>query len=278
MHSRRRNGRGLAEIVGTLMLVLIVVAAATAFAYFISSEEQINLAERSALQLKDLENVSVQSVVNLPGNLTYPGNITLVLSSSDIYNTSITDIAVGGNPATSYCEAPGCNVSLIRDAGNFHEFPVAGGTSYLTLLPFSVTAVTINDSAFYLQPFVFSTHSIQVQMGTTRGNEFVETLFPPIAEFGVNFVSGYPVLDGTQSYQPHTGSSPNATIAQWVWTVQAVYPSNLTNVSNPDNGSYFGQEAQLPAQFTTGLRYDVTLVVTNTLGLSGTTSGSYEVP
>jgi flagellin-like protein len=276
MLRRRGNDRGLAEIVGTLMLVLIVVAAATAFAFFISSEEQMNLAERTALEFKNLENVSVQSVINTPPSGNFNGTLVLVLTSTDIYNTSLTDIAVGGNPVTSFCIVPtACNLTDPADTANFERFAAAGGTGYLTLLPFSVTAVTLNYTAFYLQPFVFSNHSLQIQMGTTRGNEFVETLFPPIAEFGVDFVSGYPVLDGSQSYQPHTGSSPNATISQWVWTV---VDTNSTHPTDPDDGSFYGQQAQLPAQFIPGSQYNITLTVTNTLGLTGTAAGSYEVP
>ncbi|MCI4373483.1 MAG: hypothetical protein L3K02_07580, partial [Thermoplasmata archaeon] len=247
----RQDRRGLAEIVGTLMLVLIVVAAATAFSFFVASEEQTNLQEQNQLHLKNLENVTVQSVDNTPGYffpplslIFYSGNITLVLSSADIYNMSLTDIAIGGDPAQSYCEDPGCNVSVLADKANFHQFPVAGGSSYLTLPAFSVTAVTINDSAFYLQPFVYSSKSIQIQLGTTLGNTFVETLFPPVPEIGLNFLTGYPILDGSQSYQPHSGSSPNAAIVQWVWTV-------TTMLADPDSGTYYGQEAQLPHPFVT---------------------------
>ncbi len=158
---------------------------------------------------------------------------------------------MGGDPAESYCEDPGCNVSLLGDAANFHEFPVAGGTSYLNLAPFSVTAVTINDSSFYLQPFLYSSTSVQVQLGTTLGNTFVETLFPPVPEIGLNFLTGYPILDGSQSYQPHSGSSPNAAIVQWVWTV--ITPL----LSDPDRGTYYGQQAQLAHPFVTTPADDV---------------------
>jgi flagellin-like protein len=280
--SFRVEHRGLAEIVGTLMLVLIVVAAATAFSFFVASTEQTNLAEKNQLQLKNLENVTIDSVnttpgytVPTPGGTFYSGNLTLVLSSSDIYNTSLTDISIGGNPARFFCEDPGCNSSQVSDAANFHEFPVAGGSTFLTLLPFSVTAVTINYSAFFIQPFVFSKASVQVQMGTTRGNEFVETLFPPIPVIGVNFVSNYPVLDGAQSYQPQSGSSPDAAVNQWAWTVKSPTDPNYTGAI-----TYYGEQIQLPDQFVTSpaTTYTITLTVTNTLGLSQITSQVYNSP
>jgi flagellin-like protein len=280
--SFRRGQRGLAEIVGTLMLVLIVVAAATAFSFFVASSEQTNLAEKNQLQLKNLENVTIQSVMNnppqpsgcIPSACTFPGSLILILSSSDIYNTSITDIAVGGDPVTSFCDVPlGCSIAPPTPNPNFELFAAApGGAAYLTLVPFSVTAVTLNYSSFYL-PFSYSVSSLQVQMGTTRGNEFVESLFPPIAEIGVDFVSGYPVLDGSQSYQPHAGSSPSATIVQWVWTV-----TSSAGSGDPDQGTFYGQEAQLPAEFTPGVTYTIGLTVTNTIGLTGTGTESYSVP
>ncbi len=68
----RPDRRGLAEIVGTLMLVLIVVAAATAFSFFVASEEQTNLREQNQLHLKNLENVTIQSVANVPGYVIPP--------------------------------------------------------------------------------------------------------------------------------------------------------------------------------------------------------------
>ena len=89
------------------MLVLIVVAAATAFAFFVSSEEQTTLADQTALHYKNLENVTIQTISNSPPpNSTTPGSLVIVLSSSDIYSTNITDIAVGGDPITSFCQTP----------------------------------------------------------------------------------------------------------------------------------------------------------------------------
>jgi len=280
MHRRRMNHLGLAEIVGTLMLVLIVVAAATAFAFFVSSEEQINLNEQTQLHFKNLENVSIQSIETIPASVgppPIPPLLVLVVSSSDIYATNVTDIAVGGDPATTFCQTPedGAFVNCSNPATNFQTFSGAGGQGYLNLTPFTVTAVTIAYTSFYIQPFVFSTTSVQVQMGTTRGNEFVETLFPPIAEIAVNLLTGYPVLDGTQSYQPHTGSSPDTTIVDWVWTIFSVTDANYSTTP-----TYYGQEVQLPHPFITtpSTTYTITLTVTNTLGLSGSTSQNYVTP
>jgi len=283
MRSRRafrQDQRGLAEIVGTLMLVLIVVAAATAFSFFVASEEQTTLAQQAALHDKNLENVTIQSVINTPSLplgcggagpvCTFVGNLVIILSSSDIYSTNVTDIAVGGDPATTFCQTPNNTVAVnCALPGNVQTFAAAGGNAWLNLTPFTVTAVTMSYTSFYLQPFVFSTNSIQVQMGTLRGNEFVETLFPPIAEVGVDFVTGYPVLDGTQSYQPHTGSSPDATIEQWMWVVTSS-PSG-----DPDDNTYYGQQVELPNLFVHSTVYTISLTVTNTIGLSGSASETY---
>jgi hypothetical protein len=253
------------------MLVLIVVAAAVTFSFYIASTEQTTLAERTALHLKNLENVTIQAVDILPGE-----NVTLVLASSDIYNTSITDIAINGNPAVSYCVPPGNATIHCNSAPTYPEFPVAGGSNYLTLLPFSVTPVTLNDSNFFLQPFVISPTEITVSFGTVRGNEFVESLLPPVGRLGIQYAEGWPILDGSASFQPHGGSFPNASVNAWNWTVQAT--DSHGNVSDPDNGVYNGEQVQLPFQFVPGGNYTLRLTVTNTLGLSATTFEVYSAP
>jgi flagellin-like protein len=266
--------RGLAEIVGTLMLVLIVVAAATAFSYFVASEEQSNLANQASLHFKNLENVTIQSVLNTPPNLTQSGSLVVIIASSDIYATNVTEIAIGGNPATTFCQSPenGVIVDCSSPATHFQTFSAAGGQGYLNLTPFTATALTLNYTSFLLPGFTFSNESVQVQMGTLRGNEFIETLFPPIAEFGVSSISNWPVLDGTQSYQPHTASSPDASIDQWIWNV-----TDLATGKASGDGNYTGQEAQLHDQLTLGVTYTITLTVTNTLGLSGTAVETYKL-
>jgi len=266
----RQERRGLAEIVGTLMLVLIVVAAAVTFSFYIASTEQTELAERNALHLKNLENVTIQSIDVLPGH-----NVSLVLSSSDIYNTSITDIAVNGNPAQSYCVEPGNATIHCNTPSTYPLFPVAGGSGYLTLVPFSVTAVTLADAGFYLQPFTLGTASLTIDFGTTRGNEFVYSLLPPVGRIGTEYSDGYPILDGSASFQPHGGSFPNATINSWNWTLT---PTNTAATLSAEGASYTGQQVELPNQFLAGATFTFTLNVTNTLGLSSTTTQFFTAP
>ncbi|MGA8664703.1 MAG: hypothetical protein WB809_06545 [Thermoplasmata archaeon] len=266
----------MAEIVGTLMLVLIVVAAATAFAFFVSSEEQTTLADQTALHYKNLENVTIQTISNSPPpNSTTPGSLVIVLSSSDIYSTNITDIAVGGDPITSFCQTP-VRTGVVPCTGMsavYQEFSAAGGQGYVNLTPFTVTVVTVSytSTTGFLLPFTFPTGTVQILMGTVRGNEFTTSLYPPIAEFGLNFITNFPVLDGTLSYQPHSGISPDTSINSWVWNVKS-------NDSNYLNKNYAGQQVQLPHALTSGDSYLITLTVTNTLGLTGTTSGNYTAP
>jgi flagellin-like protein len=60
VHRRRLGSRGLSEIVGTLMLVLIVVSAATVFAYYVASYEQQLIAEQSLNHQRSLESSTWQ--------------------------------------------------------------------------------------------------------------------------------------------------------------------------------------------------------------------------
>lgn len=270
----------MAEIVGTLMLVLIVVAAATAFAFFVSTYEQTQLNEDTALHFKNLENVTIQSIsqVTSCGPGTPPCGLTVILSSSDIYATNLTDIAVAGDPAVSFCQTPAsgpatyCSLSNNTSA-HYQRFYADGGMGYVNLTSFTVTAVTINYTGGFLLPFSFPVSTVQIQMGSARGNEFVMNLYPPVAEFGIDFITNYPVLDGAQSYQPTSTSSPTTNINQWVWTVFCVNDTNYSPAK-----TYYGQQAQLPYLFLADHTYTITLTVSDTLGLQGTASGTYTAP
>lgn len=270
----RGNARGLAEIVGTLMLVLIVVAAVTAFSFYVATVEQTDLNERTQLHYKNLENVTVQGVVF--GTVTVGtlsnNTITLDLSSTDIYATYVTDVEINGNPATSYCLQSGTSLGC-------YNFPINGGFT-LNLSQFSVIPVTFftggtagGSTSFYLPWTAPGPSGMLINIGTTRGNEFQDTLFPPVPKIGIQFVDNYPILDGTGSYQPHEGTFVNATIDSWTWTV-----TDPANPTDPDIGTYNGQQAQMPDPFISGAAYTITLTCTNTLGLSATTTESYTAP
>jgi len=249
------------------MLVLIVVAAAIGFSLFVASEQKIVQAEEAAKRLQEQENVSVGSLALSNENTT----VTLAISSLDVNNITITGMTVDGDPVQAFGEgpllAPGC-------------FSLASGTLSCANLPlpaFSLASVTVNgsDSQFSYNPFKLVA-PIVVDLFTARSNEFVESFIPPVASFAVEYIGGYPLLDGATSYQPSGSSGVVATIDQWTWSVTCTsLDKTLCPSGTDDNGTYSNQETQLPNEFVAKATYSIVLAVMNTDGLTGTLAEDY---
>jgi len=246
------------------MLVLIVVSAAIAFSLFLAAEEKITISQRSANQQRALENLSVEG-------LTLAPTVTLLLSSSSIENTSITGIVVDGDPIAYYCLGIGaCSGPAIQ------WFPVAGPNGSDLAIP-AFSLMQINVSNFYQHPFQPSANKTVVLISTLRGNDFVDTFLSPVAKLGVEYITGWPLLDGTGSYQPSEKQSANASIISWNWLVQRVHSTGILITDN-DTADYSGEESELPSPFVRGATYWINLTVTNTFGLTGTTDELFTAP
>ena len=86
MRRFRGSSRGLSEIVGTLILILIVVAAATALSVFVTGYEKTVLSQEADSHEKTLESYSIFGI-NIPETYEAPqtvhGNATWDLASGD---------------------------------------------------------------------------------------------------------------------------------------------------------------------------------------------------
>ncbi|HYB77929.1 MAG TPA: archaellin/type IV pilin N-terminal domain-containing protein, partial [Thermoplasmata archaeon] len=175
----RLNSRGLSEIVGTLMLVLIVVAAATAFSFFVASYEQTLLAQENANHQRALESLHVLSVQALPGKngSAKMSGLNITLASGDVNPMQISDILVNGNAVISY------NATYISTRTTVHVGVGPGDTNLslnlssleeaeisLDLAPFNSTNNTFSS---FLPGFTPTSNSYLVlNFQTSRGNNF----------------------------------------------------------------------------------------------------------
>lgn len=222
-----RRTRALSEIVGTLMLVLIVVAAATAFSFFVASYESQLLAQETANHDRSLEAVNMLAVHTKPvkPGSTILGNLSLTFASADVNTMQIDDILIDGNVVVSY------GLTYLSNGTNT-EIGILAGEGNASFLLFSLHEVTVTfdlNNTTSLFSFLSSdeipsaSSYLVVEIQTVLGNDFRFTYVPPTPLADLTFVQSIvggviteiPVLDGTHSFQQGT----NSTIVAWQWLV-----------------------------------------------------------
>jgi flagellin-like protein len=269
MHRRRLDSRGLSEIVGTLMLVLIVVAAATAFSFFVASYEKTLLAQEATNHTRSLEALDVVAVHTMPvmaGSAIF-GNLTITMASEDVNTIQITNLLVNGNVVVSYqltYLSNGTEVNIGIKTGE-------GNSSFLlpTLQQVDIT-LQLNTSAtlfsFLASSEIPTAQSyLIIEFETQLGNDFKSIYVPPTALAELTYIQSVnhtgvivenPVLDGTHSFQ----QGGNETIVGWNWLI--------TNTTS--HGTWTGTGAQLELNLTASdaaFAYAANLTVFNSIGL-----------
>jgi flagellin-like protein len=269
---RKANARGLSEIVGTLMLVLIVVGAAVAFSAFVASYQKQVQAEEQVAHNRALEDFRVLGM-NLTLNATTPTTVAILnvtLANLDIQNSTITGISINGNPVRTY------SAYLIDpETGSAAVVAVPSGFE-LNVTPETQAWIQINlmigsrgYSMFSPSVVLSVTDHVKVNVYTALVNDFVQTFVPPTAVAfvssiqswnGVSYVND-PVLDGSQSLQ-----SGNATLITWTWTVT---DHNSTLIGPPVTTVYGGEKVALANTYAPENLYFANLTLTNSDGLVG---------
>jgi flagellin-like protein len=277
---RGREARGIAEIVGTLMLILIVVAAAIALAAFIASYQKQLQAEEAQSQQRSLESLKILSITPVL-NVTMPdqwASFSFVLASEYINPSGILSISVNGQPLHFFWVR-----DLSAPGGGSTMYDSTNSTDTLTLTAREEVVVTVNltasdpyfsmfDSSFALT----TTDYVQLSVYTALQNTFTTVFLPPTAIAFVTTLTSYttggpiqlPVLDGTDSFQP----GANGTIVDWSWSVTES-TSSLSNSAGCTLGPLQGSEYELQGASTSDPHfYNATLTVTGTDGLDGETT------
>jgi flagellin-like protein len=273
-HGLRPNRWGLSEIVGSLMLVLIVVVAATAFAAFTASYQKQYQAEQSVSQQRNLESLKVLSLGTtfVAGFPTTLQTATFTVGSLSVISSEITELAINGNPLQAYQINPLGALQPGETSGYVHgaQFANVSAREQFTIVA-NVTNTTI-PSSFYIPSIVMtSTSFLKLEIFTLLENDFTRTFVPPTAVITTTplqiFVgSGYQTnvtLDGSGSLQ-----SANDTLVNWTWTITPPLPAHVVTV--------WGEKALFPfAASAPAKAYEILLTVTDDAGLTGTESIQY---
>ena len=281
VRARRGGRRALSEIVGTLMLVLIVVSAAVAFSLFIAAYEKQLTSEQSFSQQRSLEALRVLSVVptlnasNGGANWT---SLTFLLASEYVNPSVITSMSLDGTPLAEYTASPVSSGGSIVTTVAFNQT--------LSLPPRAQESITVTFTHYGRVPFFSffapgyslpSSSYIKLDVFTGYQNDFSRVFVPPTAIAIVSSLvslnggvpRSVPILDGSNSFQP-----VNGTLVRWAWSVANV-TTNITGGPFPAVGEKSAFPSGLGALNGPGLKFNITLVVTNSDGLEASDAIAY---
>ncbi|MCI4340189.1 MAG: type IV pilin [Thermoplasmata archaeon] len=262
MRSFRRDVRAISEVVGALMLVLIVVVAATSLAIFVASYQKQLQAERAVTQERSLEHLTIiHATPTLSSGGTNWSVLNFSLASLYINPSTVTEITLNDQPLRQYSAW-----TLDLASGTFVAIVVGPG-GQLSLTPREQVNVVVDFNAsstnfsFYDPSFVLhTTDYVKIDVFTQLLNDFNRVFIPPTAIAlvtplqtlnGSNFTT-IPILDGTQSF-----ATANTSIVSWAWQV------------TPDNVNVSGEKAVATFNGSISL-HTILLVVTDNDGLIGT--------
>lgn len=273
MRSLRRSGRGISEIVGALMLVLIVVVAATSLAVFVAQYQKQLQAQQALTHNRQLENLGILHVTPfVPAGASAWVSLNITVSSLDVNPSVVDEITINDQPVKQYTVW-----ELNLGTGNFSSQVVpGGGTLNLSGTEQVNVNVSFNQSSpsfsFYSPTFAIPlTSYLKIDLLTGLQNDFTRAFIPPTAvavidplvTFNGTAYNTVPVLDGSSSFQ-----AGNSSIIGWSWFVVPIGGAGAFPL--------FGEKVVLNASVPPPLvTYNITLTVTDTDGLVGQAVTSY---
>ena len=239
------------------MLVVIVVAAVTAFSLFVASYQQQVQKQEAYVHNQALESLHVTAIrPSYNGTRDAYNSLNLTVVSNDINPTVITALTINDYSVTTYF------VTTISVPLQGITIPTGGlnvtGTDFTMPAESSATIlVTLggNNSSFSFPVVPKGSQYVKVNLFTADSNTFTQVFLPPTPVIGVDVqtigqctlqCSIETVLDGSNSYQ----QGGNATILSWNWTVQNVSMGNATEHRSRSIPRVYGRRSP----FATALR------------------------
>ncbi len=247
------------------MLVLIVVAAATAVSAFVASypkelEKQRALGHEQALE--SLHILSLSTALN--GNGTAFSNFSFLLVSGYINPSTVLSVSVDNAPLVSYWW------ENLTDS-SWHKAVLGNGTEFTLGAEQEVVVATHLNASFSGSPPIPNSF-VKVDVYTVLGNDFGRVFLPPtayaiVSEINPSGNNPVTLMDGSPSFQ----SGGNVSIVRWDWTV--------TNATSATVYAGIGEEVEVsPALPVLGNPYTIVLTVTNSVGLTASVTLTYDSP
>ena len=213
MRSLRRSDRGLSEIVGTLMLIVIVVSAATLLAAFVASyQKQLQTQEAYThdQSLESLKILGLSTALNSTG--TAYSNITFRLADESVEASSVIGIALNAVVLYNYSWE-----DLVNQTWSSCSLSAA---CVLSLSPQQQVIISTNDQSFVLGPAPLPNQYLKIDVYTDYQNDFRQVFLPPapialVSETNPSGNNPITLLDGSTSFQP----GGNASLVNWAWNV-----------------------------------------------------------
>jgi hypothetical protein len=262
MVSLRSDNRGVSVVVGALMLIIIVVTAASALALFVSGMQKEEIERRSHIAAVGNEELEVSYIDLTAGNNT--GNLSLMnitILNLNVKDAYVTEIGVNGRYAIN-CTVDGENITLTK-----RILVPAAGSKEVDL------NLTANSSDFATSPSVRVKEPVTIRLITSLTNSFERTFKPPtpiirtgieMEDFGVADRAVL-VLDGSDSFD-------DGSIISWNWTIwDASNTMPQGNWSDTGNITGFEQQGKITrVVFNSSGPFKVRLTVKDDTRMEGT--------
>lgn len=280
---------GVSNVIGALMLTLIVVSAATAFAVFTQQkQDEIQKSEFAKLE-RELENIEIVSLKNPTYNGSPPklDFAQFIISSRHTKDTKISTMRLNNYLILGFMiermdfSKERWDIDTSTGIYNLTEvynnsipgwFPATDHPDLKINAREQIILTIENISTDILKPSteeIFENDEIDFEIVTVLTNTFSKTFMPPTSIIKVitesqwdSSIPGYTdflILDGSLSDQPADGY-----IKIWLW-----------NITGPSNDTITGRKVRAPAFLTDGNTYFINLEVTDNYGMKGSSSISY---
>lgn len=253
----RGDEAGVSEVVGALMLVLVVLSAATSFGLFIQDQQEKVQRQKATAGLRALESIEVLAVAPELNATAGDRWLTLNFTVASLHGeaTRLRDVRLNGAALESYTLW-----RQNRTSGGLDREDVAAPDAPRLLAHERVFLLVEVDAAAFVPQVVYTVDAVAVELATERNNLFGRTFLPPEALAVVDVQSHWngtayvdtPVLDGSLSGHP----DPRGRIVRWSWSV--------------DGGASFLGRRVLAPFACDGATHDVELVVADASGLLAT--------
>ena len=267
-----KSGSGVSEVVGALILVLIVVVAATAFAVFVADRQDAYQRNQTIQDRSDNEKIGISSISlqeNLAGTEWF--EIGLIITSFHEGTSYIRMISINEHVVEQFDIMK--NGVLLETGTDYASWGRLNSTEQVTIIVYPDTYFFGGDKDIALTSY------LNIKISTSYGNSFNRNFLPPSPVFVVRTQTEWdagsgtyisvPVLDGSLSDHPGVGGE----ILSWDWTISY---DNDGDPGTPDlEFTLNGRMVRVTFPMTP-MTYTIRLDVADQFGMRSTTSSTYD--